>query len=197
MAGRRVFTAPQGSPTTLLPAPCAYQMRRETTLLGRKELSGSISERTTLSPRTCKVPWAGRGRAGMKSQCLPLAWGDTWVQQGQDRRAKGEGRRLISGPIALASLLPCLLPLLTGLCREAGVLKGVLQGCWPPSQEKAQLSRCQGPHHSPLWIPEGWPGPGGRQGGTDTRTDQELPSHPWVGAGEGSPRGRKKGRKHK
>lgn len=53
--------------------------------------------------------------------------------------AKGEGGRLISRPVALASLLP----LLKDLCPEAGFLKGVLQGlaAFPRERTAIQMPR--------------------------------------------------------
>lgn len=58
------------------------------------------------------------------------------------RGANGEGGRLISGPVALASLLP----LLKDLCPEAGVLKGVLQGLATFPRERTAI---QTPGSSP------------------------------------------------
>lgn len=105
-----------------------------------------------------------------------MTWRGTWGWlggRGQDRGWRGKWAP------GLWSHCPCLPP----PCLPPPMMD------LPRAESQAQLPRCQDPHLSPPWTPEGWAGAGGRGGGTDTRTEQEPPLHPQVGAGEGSPEG--------
>lgn len=174
---------PQPFPPQLAHHPCSPHPAptRQGTLVARKELVGPF-QRTTLSPKAYRVP-----RAGTRSSERPReGTGFSWMQGGQGRGRRGEAHAWPLVPLTLPSSFLPPAPNDGPSVKRQGSQEGS-RGASASSSRESTLSRCQGPHHSLLWTPEGCPGTGGRRGGTDTRAEQTPPLHPWLGAWERSP----------